>query len=377
MSARLLLRAAFLFALAGLATFAVRSSPSWAMDPPHWAGTELDFSCKSCHTFHNAPGMTLTSVAGNANLCQSCHVNRPGADAGTGIFGFPWTSGDQAVPGSQGKSHRWDAVAENPDFGAKAPLDLRMSKRIEGGKISCSVCHDQHNGATLNSQGASQYTSYAAGDWNAPLGFDAGTDARLSLQTPAAGSNAKAYQLKVVTGGGVGTARFVLSNDNGRSWFGWILPSGPWDSAVSTGKLTAASNVELNDSPTSNVKVGFSGTMAVGDQWRFYLSYPMLRIRNDASQLCEECHRERVMDAGMVECCGDGGFVFSHPVGVPLSGPSIRDGGSILDVNGMAQDAGGDSKGHNDLRLDPNGLVRCMTCHYPHGADSNSQTEDS
>ena len=78
-----------------------------ASDPPHNGIVQ----CKSCHTLHNAPGAVLTAVAGNANLCMSCHT--PGGTASA----KPFAPLDQAVasPGlpagtsASGNSHRWDA----------------------------------------------------------------------------------------------------------------------------------------------------------------------------------------------------------------------------------------------------------------------------
>ncbi|HEY3359613.1 MAG TPA: fibronectin type III domain-containing protein, partial [Polyangia bacterium] len=114
------------------------AAPAAALDPPHDPAT-LGTSCPACHTMHRGMGLSLTSVAGNANLCMSCHT-------GTGVASaLPFASGDQAVPGTSGSSHRWDAVADNAARGASAPLAPEMASRLEQGKVTCSACHDQHS----------------------------------------------------------------------------------------------------------------------------------------------------------------------------------------------------------------------------------------
>jgi hypothetical protein len=101
--------------------------------------------------------------------------------------------------------------------------------------------------------------------------------------------------------------------------------------------------------------------------------------------MCEDCHAERVQSALRV-AGADPAFVpdgvkrFSHPVGEPLSRAYDRTGGAqggMRDANGAAQGAAGaDANATNDLSVDAAGNVRCMSCHHPHGADSNSLTED-
>ena len=87
------------------AAWLLAASPAFAFDPPHTN------TCLQCHSTHGAPGGSLTTHAGVANLCQSCHL--AGGSAGTQAFAVL----DQAVswPGlpagvsPAGTSHRWDA----------------------------------------------------------------------------------------------------------------------------------------------------------------------------------------------------------------------------------------------------------------------------
>jgi predicted CXXCH cytochrome family protein len=78
-----------------------------AADPPH----SNVAGCAACHITHNAAGASLTTVAGNGNLCMSCHV------AGGIADGLPFAPANAALPGpglpagiaAAGNSHRWDA----------------------------------------------------------------------------------------------------------------------------------------------------------------------------------------------------------------------------------------------------------------------------
>ncbi len=76
---------------------------SWALDPPHDASQSID--CGNCHITHHAPGGAITKVAGNPNLCMSCHT--PGGMASA----KPFADADEAIPGAGGTSHRWDSGA--------------------------------------------------------------------------------------------------------------------------------------------------------------------------------------------------------------------------------------------------------------------------
>ena len=313
---------------------------------------------------HAAPGGFITSVVGNANLCDSCHATRGPA------FGFPWVAGDQAVPGVHGNSHRWDADAVNAAHGAQTPTNQSLVDKLELGKLKCSTCHEQHDG----SKGGTQHTSVTPGT---PMARVAGSGTgTLSLDQPAATALPRGYLIEVVTAGAVGISTFRLSNDNGVSWHGWGGSS--WVAGLGTGRPTGA-GVALNDG--ANVTMTFTGTFAMGDRWRFYISYPFLRLANAASQMCEDCHASRVQSAVRVE--GDDPLypadevrLFSHPVGEVLARGYDRTGG-VLDANGALQAGAGDGIRSNNLNFDATGRVRCMTCHYAHQADSNSLTEDA
>ncbi len=104
-------------------------------DAPHWGDS---IECLSCHMLHESKGAQLTNVAGNANLCMSCHNPTGRASA------KPFTNADRAIPGTSGTSHAWDKPATKPQFGAAPPTNTEMSRRLFNDKIVCSTCHNQH-----------------------------------------------------------------------------------------------------------------------------------------------------------------------------------------------------------------------------------------
>ncbi len=104
-----------------------------ASDAPH------NFTCNSCHITHTSPGLTLTSVQGNANLCMSCHNSAGSASA------KPFSVSDKAKPGTSGTSHAWDVPAVNALYAANLTTDPEMLKRVVNDTIICSTCHNQHS----------------------------------------------------------------------------------------------------------------------------------------------------------------------------------------------------------------------------------------
>jgi hypothetical protein len=222
----------------------------------------------------------------------------------------------------------------------------------------CSTCHDQHSAAN---PGGSTHVSTVTKVQN---GGGTGT---LTVNPTTAAANARNYLIALIT-----TTSFRLSNDAGASWFGWNSTTAAWEAGYPSGRAVGTA-VGLND----GVTVTFTGTFAIGDRFRFYVSRPFLRVSNVASAMCEDCHASRVQTAAYVESGGDGAKLFSHPVGETLSRSYDRAPGAIRDANGASQLTAGDGLSTNDLTLDAGAQVRCLSCHFPHGADSNSLTEDS
>lgn len=343
-----------------------------AVDAPHEDG----LYCSNCHVGHNAAGAGLTNVAGNYNLCESCHgtVTSP-------TFGFPWPASHQAVPGVSGRSHRWDADASSlgaipPSAASSDPAEAEMGKRLDAGKLMCSTCHDQHQADVLpvtgrGRQHVSTITRAASGTGSVTLVGPVGASA-----------TAKAYLLDVVAAGSESTATFRVSNDNGASWFGCTAPtvySYVAYVASPSNACRAGPSVALNDG--GNVTVAFgAGTYLAGDRWKFHVSYPFLRVDNTDARMCTTCHRDRNMTSENVQGAGvhagmggaivPGTTVFHHPVG-----PGAVPGGAILDASGDPQGTG-DGIAGNDLVLGTSGGVTCLTCHRVHNAYSNSLSAD-
>jgi hypothetical protein len=240
------------------------------------------------------------------------------------------------------------------------PDDPELVSRIIDGTIMCSTCHNQHEGGTSGTVYVSPVEAMPANSGNGTV----------SASTSGNDETARHYLIEIAVPSP--SATFRLSNDNGISWYGW--DGGSWSPGFPDGK-PVGSDVLLNDGPS--VSVSFSddtpGAFETGDRFTFSVLRPMLRISNDYSELCIGCHPDRDQSSAEQEGGGDGIKVFSHPVGESLSRPYDRL--EPLDANGALQSPG-DGNETNDLELATDGKVHCLTCHQPHGADSNSLTED-
>lgn len=115
----------------------------------------------------------------------------------------------------------------------------------------------------------------------------------------------------------------------------------------------------------------------------------LMRMANDANQLCEDCHYYRAMSYSRargddVTYPANGTNVFSHPVGTTLNSLGY-DRTAPLDFNGQPQqtapryfnNSAGDTNRTNNLALDSSSKVRCLTCHRMHYVDSSGSTVDA
>ena len=349
---------------------------AFASDPPHWTGPSLTITCGTqCHTLHAAPGGTLTQAASNAALCQSCHNSAGDAKR------MPMDDAVKAVPGGGGSSHAFSVLAVNSAYGAGLPLDEEMklrvacddglcdddAERIANGKVTCSTCHNQHT-ATAAIGGTAHISQPQK-----VTGTDLGGTGAVSSAGTFSGTEGKWYHLQIT----VDDSNFIWRSfdDTTNAWSAWSSP----DSNIGTG-------VALAD----GVTVSFdAGTFLAGEEFELFASFPFLRVPPDdpgdgsGSHMCMQCHSERDMDHATVEThgygvdgvAGGGDDAFrSHPVGVSLNANSKGyDRSQPLDGDGSADDG----NAFNDLAMDGNGNVHCLTCHGIHNAHSNTLSDGS
>ena len=336
---------------------------AFAANDPH--GPTYGTGCTTCHATHKSAGASLTNAISNESLCASCH-NLGGTAAAYATERFV-----KADPVNRlGSSHAWNVPAESSSTGAAMPAGDALKNHIYGGNIVCSTCHDEHHtdpSAIAAGLGGTQTAS--------PATRVAGSGSGTLTYAAASAASEKGYLVEIIeAGGAAGSARFRISNDGGISWYGY---AGSWATyAPGNAALTGAS-VTLNDG--ANIVATFSGTFAIGDRFRFHVSYPFLRVALDSgnntsgTKFCRDCHASRAMDHTSVNTWD--GSLKSHPVGITLG----ANGGGYdravpLDANGMPQGGAGDGIGGNDLKLASDQTIQCLSCHAAHHADGNTAT---
>ncbi|MBI5675405.1 MAG: cytochrome c3 family protein [Nitrospirae bacterium] len=111
-----------------LLAFVVSAS---AADAPHVGNL---VGCTSCHTTHNAAGPSLTTVAGNANLCMSCHFSG-------GIAGEKPFLTSMQPDGAFKTSHSWSGIMPNSinDQGANNSYGLRTADQVVNAALKAQL----------------------------------------------------------------------------------------------------------------------------------------------------------------------------------------------------------------------------------------------
>jgi predicted CxxxxCH...CXXCH cytochrome family protein len=375
-----------------------------AADAPHDAG-HLTQGCQDCHVLHSAAGPTLTKQAANSSLCFSCHQGQTGATV------LNWTTGDQAIPGTSGSSHRWDAPAVNPAMGARIPMAEWAAHLANGTTLQCSTCHDEH------SQGAAAFdpTAPASGEGRHFLRAANDTN-QLCNDCHAAWNQTSAASGSYVTAGAATfTAGGVTVTGAGTTWLATVLPG--WRVKPLAAGAAAWSYVKTVDSDTRlTLAAPYGGTTATGVAYvaAKTLSHPLVSLGASGTTNAAPLEASGVAQ-GAVHGTATGGSAtslvqtgrnFSAVVGWKVRFTSGANRGltrTITSVTGTAQINWGaelpalsapigsgvtyeidpDGNLSNDLWLvDAGGTsatigkVVCLTCHGVHFADSDPVTYD-
>lgn len=365
------------------------SGTAWGvgLSEPHH--TNRSVGCASCHSPSADQGPHGTVKSSNFEVCRNCH-NDFGGKAGALPFDAAYKS---YTVGISGAFHKWDVYTSNSTFGASAPtnpLMLRVITEYGEGKITCSVCHNQHGGeGDLRKVGRLRKTDV--------VDDVAGTGPKIEYDV-VPGADAKGWYVEIVDPGDELTATFVVSEGKPHPlyWRGYNTTSGEWvNIRYAAPKSIGGAGIWHFIDNGNSVRIKFAaGSYSAGQRWRFYYAYPLLRAfpdtgdNNNGKKFCRDCHEQRAQTHYRAGNVWDGEMK-SHPVGVSLNANGGGYDRKPLDVDGVQQGTSSDANSTNDLLLFQDyttmlttfgnltsGDVQCMTCHAPHWTDSNSQTVD-
>jgi len=111
-------------------------------DPPHMP---TDTPCARCHDVDGQPGGHEGTVAGQTNLCLSCHTGG-GQALPAALRAADRMSVGGPPPATGGRSHAWGVSAVNGAVGSVGPPSgSEMARYTVNGVIKCATCHNQHN----------------------------------------------------------------------------------------------------------------------------------------------------------------------------------------------------------------------------------------
>ena len=308
-------------------------APLFAMDPPHNISVANSYGtlnyCSACHKLHGGLGGTLTTVSGNSNLCQSCHVS------GGTATNKAMPNSSMAVPAglvgstAGGSSHRWDS-------GPQGRL-IKGTPNTSTGIIKPSGAYTGAYASTILIQiTTAGATGLAKFNWSmTPAGsttFGAVTAGVATSTTPAA-VGTTGVSLAFPTGG-----TFVLND------IFYLYVRGGVRAPVNAAMLGRTENGNMMCSSCHDqhlqVNAPFDPTASATYTAGVTNNRHFQRLRNDDNSMCGDCHASRNV--------GKGGT--SHPVNVNRAAAP----------NTKAPSA--------SLVLSTAGNVGCLTCHDLHGA---------
>lgn len=356
---------------------------SAGIDAPHnarWTTTGTKkITCGGCHAPLATAGPSLTIDAGNFTLCYTCHQS--GQPAGNLPFDVQ-SQADWATGSGWGHSHRWDRnikAGQSPLWLSIANPNniygLRTYEELDASSVSyaiykygyvniCSGCHNQHYQTAL--------------PWDTSGKVDRGT-ASGGWQTVVIDSS-KTW----TTNEWVGFFYVRMLSGRSKSRIAQIKNNEPT-------KLTVYKTGVYTD-PLA-VRDGFYFPIAAGDTYVVMgKENHHLRMNNRRNELCGYCHYYRWTTLGTDVRNWDGNKK-SHPLnknlttdvtdtgqfvgGAPLEPVWIWNTTSVLPQTGPPRyggNGGWDTNSTNNIILDENSKVRCMSCHGIHYTYSDSTT---
>jgi hypothetical protein len=238
-------------------------------------------------------------------------------------------------------------------------------------------------------------TSGANTGYGSYIASNTTTQLTLSNSLPSAIQSGDGYEI-LGKGGDIGTASANGSNttleDSTKStswttdqWVGFYLKM---TSGTNSGEIR---QISTNTTTVLTVSSAFTGSTLQNDGYEIIGGH-YLRMSNSLNQLCEDCHYYR--KAGVyTDLKTYDGTKKSHPLVMDLqtdvADPNLFIGTAPVESNctdGTCPSQTGAPRYHlngtgdtnltNNIILDANGKIRCMTCHGVHWADSDASTVD-
>jgi predicted CXXCH cytochrome family protein len=316
-----------LIAVLSLAAATILAALLVASDPPH--NTSRSVECASCHMTHSAPGGTITTVAGNASLCISCH------QSGGGATNKAFADANQAYPlpglpgAASGNSHRWDS-------GIAGHVVGRLANTSTGRVTSIAAYTGLY---------AKTYTITITG-----LGGEAGTAQFLWNATNPGGASGSATTGSSVSINNEITLAFTNgaapSFKSGDQWYIYVRPniSNPSTPAMALRAPNGVIMCSTCHDQHLQAELPFGTTAAYGGTGTGAGRH-FQRIDNNTDQMCKECHSAFNVTTQTLG---------SHPVGVnnPI----------------------GNYKTPTTVPRDSNSQVACQSCHQVHFGPANDGT---